>query len=206
MGFRPGSRSWRRCRCANLIVLYYAAMTLAARIGEDSAKGRRPLRRAGRPAVVRAAGSVTVATPGSDDQPTQEFPMAGPGNAPEPKMDAQDLYRGDIYTDRRVGTLRVLTPVNTDGTSTPRAGVRTSGRAQIMTPAARCRSASRSTRRTSARPARIWLKARRSRSRRDDEGTAGDAPPAGVLDRDPRGRRGPALTAGRPAARQDPVP
>jgi hypothetical protein len=61
--------------------------------------------------------------------------MAGPGNAPEPKMDAQDLYREDIYTDRRVGTLRVLTPVKPDGTVDPSRQVSYVGQAQIMTPA-----------------------------------------------------------------------
>jgi hypothetical protein len=61
--------------------------------------------------------------------------MAGPGNAPEPKMDAQDLYREDIYTDRRVGTLRVLTPVKVDGTVDPSRPVSYVGQAQIMTPA-----------------------------------------------------------------------
>ena len=43
--------------------------------------------------------------------------MAGPSNAPEPKMDSQDLYREDMYTDRRVGTIRVMTPVKPDGTT-----------------------------------------------------------------------------------------
>jgi hypothetical protein len=33
----------------------------------------------------------------------------------EPQFDANDLYREDVYTDRRVGSLRVLTPVTTDG-------------------------------------------------------------------------------------------
>lgn len=61
--------------------------------------------------------------------------MAGPGNAPEPKMDVQDLYREDIYTDRRVGTLRVLTPVKADGTVDPSRPVSYVGQAQIMTPA-----------------------------------------------------------------------
>ena len=37
------------------------------------------------------------------------------GRLPEPKMDATSLYREEIYTDRQVGTIRVLTPVKTDG-------------------------------------------------------------------------------------------
>lgn len=61
--------------------------------------------------------------------------MAGPGNAPEPKMDSQDLYREDIYSDRRVGTIRVMTPVKPDGTPDPSRPTSYVGQAQIMTPA-----------------------------------------------------------------------
>jgi hypothetical protein len=61
--------------------------------------------------------------------------MAGPTNAPEPKMDANDLYREDMYSDRKVGTIRVLTPVKSDGTTDPARPVSYVGQAQIMTPA-----------------------------------------------------------------------
>jgi hypothetical protein len=61
--------------------------------------------------------------------------MAGPSNAPEPKMDSQDLYREDIYSDRRVGTIRVMTPVKPDGTPDPARATSYVGQAQIMTPA-----------------------------------------------------------------------
>jgi hypothetical protein len=61
--------------------------------------------------------------------------MAGPSNAPEPKMDSQDLYREDMFTDRRVGTIRVLTPVKADGTPDPSRPASSVGQAQIMTPA-----------------------------------------------------------------------
>ena len=57
------------------------------------------------------------------------------GNAPEPKMDADDLYREDVYSDRKVGTIRVMTPVKHDGsTDLARPSVFV-GQAQIMTPA-----------------------------------------------------------------------
>lgn len=61
--------------------------------------------------------------------------MAGPTNPSDPNMDANDLYREDIYSDRKVGTIRVLTPVKSDGT--PDAARPTSyvGQAQVMTPA-----------------------------------------------------------------------
>jgi hypothetical protein len=61
--------------------------------------------------------------------------MAGPQNPNDPKMNANDLYREDIYSDRRVGTIRVLTPVKPDGTTDPARAVSYVGQAQIMTPA-----------------------------------------------------------------------
>lgn len=38
---------------------------------------------------------------------------------PEASMDPANLFREDIYTDRRVGTIRVLTPVKSDGSPDP---------------------------------------------------------------------------------------
>ncbi|HEV8586967.1 MAG TPA: hypothetical protein VGT02_18555 [Methylomirabilota bacterium] len=53
----------------------------------------------------------------------------------EPRMDATNLYREDVVTDRRVGTLRVLTPVKTDGTTDPGRPVLYVGEAQLLTQA-----------------------------------------------------------------------
>jgi len=50
-------------------------------------------------------------------------------------MDASDLYREDIFTDRKVGTIRVMTPVKPDGTPDPARTTSYVGQAQIMTPA-----------------------------------------------------------------------
>jgi len=61
--------------------------------------------------------------------------MAGPTNAPDPRMDAQDLYREDVYSDRKVGTIRVMTPVKSDGSPDPARAMSFVGQAQIMTPA-----------------------------------------------------------------------
>jgi hypothetical protein len=61
--------------------------------------------------------------------------MAGPANAPEPKMDVNDLWREDTFTDRRVGTIRVMTPVKSDGSPDPSRQPTYVGQAQIMTPA-----------------------------------------------------------------------
>jgi hypothetical protein len=56
-------------------------------------------------------------------------------NAPDPKMDATDLYREDTYSDRKVGTIRVMTPVKADGSPDPARASVYVGQAQIMTPA-----------------------------------------------------------------------
>lgn len=61
--------------------------------------------------------------------------MAGQSNASDPKMNSQDLYREDVYSDRRVGTIRVMTPVKSDGTPDPSRATSYVGQAQIMTPA-----------------------------------------------------------------------
>jgi hypothetical protein len=55
------------------------------------------------------------------------------GRLPEPKMDATSLYREEIYTDRQVGTIRVLTPVKTDGAPDRARPTLYVGEAQIYT-------------------------------------------------------------------------
>jgi len=57
-----------------------------------------------------------------------------PGSrTPDATMDATSLYREEIYTDRKVGTLRVLSPVKTDGTPDARRRTVYQGEAQLMT-------------------------------------------------------------------------
>ena len=51
----------------------------------------------------------------------------------EAKMDSDSLYREEIITDRKVGTLRMLTPVKDDGTTDAARPVLYLGEAQIMT-------------------------------------------------------------------------
>lgn len=51
----------------------------------------------------------------------------------DPKMDSSALYREDTYTDRKVGTIRTLTPVKSDGTPDPGRKIVYAGEAQIMT-------------------------------------------------------------------------
>jgi hypothetical protein len=50
-----------------------------------------------------------------------------------PEMDPTELYREDVYTDRRVGTIRVMTPVGTDGTTDGGRPVVYAGQTQLMT-------------------------------------------------------------------------
>ena len=56
------------------------------------------------------------------------------GKSMSMKMDAASVYREDVYTDRKVGTIRCLTPVKSDGS--PDAGRKPLfvGEAQILTP------------------------------------------------------------------------
>ena len=51
------------------------------------------------------------------------------------KVDPKALYLEEIFTDRRVGTIRRLTPVTKDGTRDPARAVLYSGETQVLTPA-----------------------------------------------------------------------
>jgi hypothetical protein len=53
----------------------------------------------------------------------------------EMRMDADSLYQEEVYTDRRVGTIRRLTPVTADGAVDGARAVLYVGQAQIYTPA-----------------------------------------------------------------------
>jgi hypothetical protein len=53
----------------------------------------------------------------------------------EAKMDPTTLYREELITDRKVGTLRVLTPIKADGTTDAARPVIYLGEAQILTAA-----------------------------------------------------------------------
>ena len=49
-------------------------------------------------------------------------------------MDADGVYREDVFTDRKVGTIRCLTPVKSDGAPDAARPTLYIGEAQIMTP------------------------------------------------------------------------
>lgn len=50
-------------------------------------------------------------------------------------MDSTNLYREDVYTDQKIGTIRVMTPVTADGEVDTARPVQYVGQAQMMTPA-----------------------------------------------------------------------
>jgi hypothetical protein len=54
---------------------------------------------------------------------------------PEIKLDATQLYREEIFTDRKAGTLRRLMPVLPDGRDDSTRHVLYSGQTQLLTPA-----------------------------------------------------------------------
>lgn len=51
----------------------------------------------------------------------------------EPSMDASSLYREEVFTDRKVGTIRVLTPVQASGAPDLGRKVEYIGEAQFLT-------------------------------------------------------------------------
>ena len=63
--------------------------------------------------------------------------MAAPNESrsSELKLDPDKLYLEEVFTDRRIGTLRRLTPVTKDGKTDASRGIVYVGETQIMTPA-----------------------------------------------------------------------
>ncbi len=60
--------------------------------------------------------------------------MANEKTIPELKLDSGSLYREEIFTDRKIGTLRVLKPVKSDGADDASRAVVYVGETQLMTP------------------------------------------------------------------------
>ena len=61
--------------------------------------------------------------------------MAMPDNANELAMLSSTLYREEVFTDRKIGMIRVLTPVTAEGMMDPTRRVVYAGEAQILTAA-----------------------------------------------------------------------
>ncbi|MCC7080744.1 MAG: hypothetical protein IT530_08745 [Burkholderiales bacterium] len=60
--------------------------------------------------------------------------MATDPNLPDIQLDANGLYREEVFTDRKAGTLRRLVPVTVDGQDDPGRDVLYSGQTQLLTP------------------------------------------------------------------------
>ena len=61
--------------------------------------------------------------------------MVNQTNQPETRMDANDLYREEIISDRKIGSIQRLIPLTADGEEDPSRPVRYIGQAQIYTQA-----------------------------------------------------------------------
>jgi len=61
--------------------------------------------------------------------------MASQPDLPEIKLDPQSLYREELFTDRRAGTIRRLTPVTVKGDTDTSRPTLFSGQTQLLTPA-----------------------------------------------------------------------
>lgn len=61
--------------------------------------------------------------------------MAAQNDLPDVKLDAASLYREEVFTDRRAGTIRKLTPITIDGAQDNSRQVLFSGQTQLLTPA-----------------------------------------------------------------------
>src|SRR5665213_3505750 len=61
--------------------------------------------------------------------------MPAQNDPPDVKIDPTSLYREEVFTDRRAGTIRQLTPVTVDGTVDTTRFVLYSGQTQLLTPA-----------------------------------------------------------------------
>ena len=60
--------------------------------------------------------------------------MSSANEGRQATMDSAQIYREDIFTDRKVGTIRKMTPVTADGGVDTARPVIFVGQAQVMTP------------------------------------------------------------------------
>ena len=61
--------------------------------------------------------------------------MAAQNDLPDVRLDPAAMYREEIFTDRRAGTIRRLTPVTLDGANDTSRPTLFSGQTQLLTPA-----------------------------------------------------------------------
>ena len=68
--------------------------------------------------------------------PTQiGFAMASQPELPDINLDAAGLYREEVFSDRKAGTIRRMIPVTRDGSTDTSRPVLFSGQTQLLTPA-----------------------------------------------------------------------
>ena len=60
--------------------------------------------------------------------------MAQESGMPDVQIDSAGLYREDIFTDRKAGTIRRLVPVTIDGSTDSARATLYSGQTQLLTP------------------------------------------------------------------------
>jgi hypothetical protein len=61
--------------------------------------------------------------------------MAAQNDLPEVRLDPAAMYKEEIFTDRRAGTIRRMTPITIDGGTDASRQVLFSGQTQLLTPA-----------------------------------------------------------------------
>lgn len=61
--------------------------------------------------------------------------MASAPDLPDISLDAAGLYREEVFSDRKAGTIRRMTPVTSDGATDASRPVLFSGQTQLLTPA-----------------------------------------------------------------------
>jgi hypothetical protein len=61
--------------------------------------------------------------------------MAAQNDLPDVRLDPTAMYREEIFTDRRAGTIRRLTPITIDGSTDTSRPLLFSGQTQLLTPA-----------------------------------------------------------------------
>jgi hypothetical protein len=61
--------------------------------------------------------------------------MAAQNDLPDVRLDPAAMYKEEIFTDRRAGTIRRLTPVTLDGATDTSRPLLFSGQTQLLTPA-----------------------------------------------------------------------
>src|SRR5271169_5621892 len=83
-----------------------------------------PVHSAAETARVRLSGSLHTGDPH----------MSSVNDGRQATMDSTQLYREETFTDRKVGTIRRLTPVGADGSEDSARPVIFVGQAQVMTP------------------------------------------------------------------------